>query len=211
MTNTPNEMSEDVRAAGTSAATQLKFDGPKINMELVKEITEQMTGSVQSHDMFFSCCDWEAAMEAEKKGLAGNTNKSGAENFSDSDEASTHKTCENKRNRKMAEKTGQVVSRFEDQDQFDVDLVMKKVPCPNSTEKIVSTKKYFSSKSKKRHGQKRRHELCSQGSSSSSQSHGEKKQAEATSLSALYNSCLSPMGNKSRHCLDLSQHLQNTI
>jgi len=175
MSNTPNELSEDVRATATPASTQLKFDGPKINMDLVKEITEQMTGSVQSHDMFFSCCDWEAAMEAEKKGLTSNTTKFAAENVSDSDEASTQKTSENKRNRKIAEKTGQTVSRFEDQDQFDVDLVMKKVPCPNSTEKIVSTKKYLSSKSKKRHGQKKRHELCSQGSSSSSQSHGEKK------------------------------------
>jgi hypothetical protein len=161
--------------------------------------------------MFFSCCDWEAAMEAEKKGLTSNFNKFAAENLGDSEEASTQKTNEHKRNRKIAEKAGQAVARFEDEDQFDVDLVMKKVTCPNSTEKIISTKKYFSSKSKKRHSMKKRHELCSQGSSSSSQSHGEKKQAEATSLSALYNSCLSPMGNKSRHCLDLSQHLQNTI
>ena len=80
-------MSEDVWAAATPASSQLKFEGPKINMDLVKEITEQVAGSVQSHDMFFSCCDWEAAMEAEKKGLASNSTKSGAENFSDSDEA----------------------------------------------------------------------------------------------------------------------------
>ena len=75
MSNTSSEVSEDVRAAAAPASTQLKFDGPKINMDVVKEVTEQMTGSVQSHDMFFSCCDWEAAMEAEKKGLTSGSTK----------------------------------------------------------------------------------------------------------------------------------------
>jgi hypothetical protein len=50
MSNTPNDLSEEVRAIGTPAlhrsSTQLKFDGPKINMDLVMEITEQVTGAV---------------------------------------------------------------------------------------------------------------------------------------------------------------------
>lgn len=53
---------------------------PKINMELVQQGTEDKVA--QSHDMFFSCCDWETAMEAEKKGLITNT-KATAENTSD--------------------------------------------------------------------------------------------------------------------------------
>ena len=200
-------MSEEGFVFG-SPAPALKFDGPKINMDLVNAVFETTAEPAQGHDMFFSCCDWETAMEAEKKGLT--TRKHSAENFSDSDEASVPRTIENKRIRKQTEKSGFTVSRFEDQDQFDVDLVMKKVPCPNSTEKIVSTKKYFSSKSKKRHGQKKRHDICSQGSSRSSHSDKtHKKQTEAQALSALYSTCLSPMGNKSR--LDLSQQLQNTI
>jgi len=202
MTQTPNDLSEEVVAA-TPTASPFKLEGPKINMELVQQGTQDKVA--QSHDMFFSCCDWEAAMEAEKKGFTSNP-KVLAESSSDHED-SAQKTAENKRNRKAAEKSGPTVSRFEDQDQFDVDLVMKKVAGPNSTERVVSAKKH-SSKSKKRHSHKKKHETCSQGSSHPSLTHGDKKQADAASLAALYGTCLSPMGNKARESSDL---FQNTV
>lgn len=112
------------------------------------------------HDMFFSCCDWEALRNAEKQHNEDSQNC--GENFSDSDDEILGKIShghqspkESKRKLKASRKFPQINLADQNQhhvnfDEFDVDLVMKRVPCPNDSERIVSTKKYFS-KSRRNH------------------------------------------------------------
>lgn len=71
-----------------------------------------LTPVIQSHDMFFSCCDWETAMEVEKKGQTAF--KSFHVNRGSHDIDSLFK-FDNKRARKMSEKMHEApISKFSD-------------------------------------------------------------------------------------------------
>ena len=165
--------------------------------------------------MFFSCCDWEALRDADKTPKEEDTYLN--ENFSDSedeilekiqasngsiDEASSElPTKEAKRKEKASRKfqdsqPSNIDLPTDNTDEFDVDLVMKRVLNPNDTERIVSTKKYFN-KSKRHHSSRK-------GSSTVSQS---KKFSGISEISKLSGSkeinkeiseCLSPMGAQRR-------------
>ena len=90
------------------------------------------TQVIQSHDMFFSCCDWESAMVTESK------------NKLNYQEISVFNT-DTKRVKKMTEKLDQPISSFLEQSStFDVDAVMKKSGSSNALKKVVSTKKLLS-------------------------------------------------------------------
>lgn len=94
------------------------------------ELTNQLSISAKEvttenkvQDMIFSCCDWERVRNQ----------PSDLENFSDSASDCSQKQC--KRKEKAARKEQEHV--------FDIDSIMNP-HLPNSTEKIVSTKRYFS-------------------------------------------------------------------
>jgi len=104
---------------------------------------------IQSHDMFFSCCDWESAMVQESK------------NKLNYHEATVFNT-DSKRGKKMAEKEDLKVSSFLEQSStFDVDAVMKKAGQSNHPEKVVSTKKLLSKRVKKSSNRPKKVELNS--------------------------------------------------
>ena len=80
-------------------------------------------------------------------------------------------------------------------DEFDVDLVMKRVPCPNDTERVVSTKKYFS-KSRK-HGSQS-HSKKNASGSQSKKSLTFSQIAGSSEIIKEIAACLSPMGASQR-------------
>lgn len=87
-----------------------------------------LTPVTDSHDMFFSCCDWESAMVQESKNKL---------NFHECG----HFNTETKRVRKMNEKE-LTCSSFEDQTStFDVDAVMRKAGATNHPERQIPAKK----------------------------------------------------------------------
>ena len=124
--------------------------------------------------MFFSCCDWEDAREAEKhhgpQQVLVNTNEcSIGENFSSDEEdlekpnsiqvpQSSHKMCKRKSKlaRKASESVGELdalsidCSQRSELEHIDIDSVIKKVASVQDTERIVSFKKYFSNRKAQR-------------------------------------------------------------
>ena len=128
--------------------------------------TEVLQSQQQSTDMFFSCCDWEDAREAEKHTchiVKANETTIG-ENFSDDEEVlekansiqapqSSHKMC--KRKSKLARKASvgeldvQVVE-CQRSEHIDIDSVIMIVTAAEDTERIVSFKKYFSNRKAQR-------------------------------------------------------------
>lgn len=117
--------------------------------------------------MFFSCCDWEDAREADKHlcPLVQANETSIGENFSDDEEdlekansiqapQSSQKMC--KRKSKLARKASvgeldvQIVECDQRSEHIDIDSVIKKVASVQDTERIVSFKKYFSNRKAQR-------------------------------------------------------------
>lgn len=132
---------------------QLEYIPENIEEEELNEAENQ--NAIAGNDMFFSCCDWEALRQAEKQDTDDSQN-SHAENFSDSDDEILNKISfghqspkECKRKSKASRKFGNFIDAIDQKfqenfDEFDVDLVMKRIPCPNDSERIVSTRRYFS-------------------------------------------------------------------
>lgn len=119
--------------------------------------------------MFFSCCDWEDAREAENRPLVKANETTIGENFSDDEETSlekvnsiqvpqsSHKMC--KRKSKLARKASIDLDALDVQsiecvshrsEHIDIDSVIKKVASVQDTERIVSFKKYFSNRKAQR-------------------------------------------------------------
>jgi|TARA_B110000305_G_C19425033_1_gene633108 hypothetical protein len=118
--------------------------------------------------MFFSCCDWEDAREAENRPLVKANETTIGENFSDDDGTedlekvnsiqvpqSSHKMC--KRKSKLARKASIDLDELDVQsiechrsEHIDIDSVIKKVASVQDTERIVSFKKYFSNRKAQR-------------------------------------------------------------
>lgn len=121
--------------------------------------------------MFFSCCDWEDAREAENRHcpLVRANETTIGENFSDDEETSlekvnsiqvpqsSHKMC--KRKSKLARKASIDLDALDVQsiecvshrsEHIDIDSVIKKVASVQDTERIVSFKKYFSNRKAQR-------------------------------------------------------------
>ena len=95
-----------------------------------------------------------------------------------------------------------------DHDQFDIDSVMKKVYTPQSTERIISSKSYFS---KHRRADSKRSIIIKKISLKSSVSPTIKAEKQDNSNNSLHSieeevkKCLSPMGSSSKHSFDFSQ------
>ena len=111
-----NESSSDFSqtdAFGSVASPEMSCESITVT-PLKKAVSQEtpevsfLTPVIQSHDMFFSCCDWETAMEVEKKGQTAH--KSFHAPRSDIDSLFV-----NKRVRKMSEKLQEPqVSKFSD-------------------------------------------------------------------------------------------------
>jgi hypothetical protein len=96
-----------------------------------------------------------------------------------------------------------------DHDQFDIDSVMKKVYTPQSTERIISSKSYFSKHWK---SDSRRSSIIKKISLKSSASPANKaeKQLSKNSLQSIeeeVKKCLSPMGSSRKRSFDFSNVL----
>lgn len=167
--------------------------------------------TIQNNDMFFSCCDWEALRHADKQ--QENEESYLHENFTDSDDEILDNIQEDKQVtkeelpptkqakhkikalRKFSNALAAAETSSDKTDAFDVDLVMKRVLSPNDTERIASTKRYFS-KSKRHHSSKK----------SSSGNHSKKisgvsdlsKLSGTKEISKEIAACLSPMGTSQR-------------
>lgn len=134
------------------------------NMTVPSNVVEVVQSQQQTTDMFFSCCDWEDAREAEKHQcpLAQANETSIGENFSSDDEEdlekvniqvpqSSNKMC--KRKTKLARKAsvGELPAvEIQKSEHIDIDSVIKKVASVQDTERIVSFKKYFSNRKAQR-------------------------------------------------------------
>jgi hypothetical protein len=146
--------------------------------------TKEVATEKKCEDMIFSCCDWERAR-----------NQPGdLENFSDSSSDCSQKQCKRK----------EKAQRKEQEHVFDIDSIMNPHGhAPNSTEKIVSTKRYFSqSKNNKRNDLKiqltssfkiQKSEASPAISRQNSEIFSKFVLVEATS-GKNDNECLSPMG-----------------
>ena len=77
--------------------------------------------------MIFSCCDWERGREQPND----------LENFSDSSDAFSQSNCNKRKEKSLRKDIQEPVSVF------DIDSIMNP-DAPNSTEKIMSAKRYFS-------------------------------------------------------------------